>query len=67
MQVEQYVPLPARRYAYGAGPVSPQLCSFVGIRMKIAEAAFHRPSSASRTVLRDAFAVPSGGFQWLKL
>jgi len=39
--------------------ITSELRSFIGIRMEIAEAAFHSPSRASRTVLRDAFAAMS--------
>jgi len=39
----------------------------VGVRMEIAEAAFHRPSSASRTVSGDALPSLSGSSRWLKL
>jgi len=48
-------------------PVSPQLCSFIGIRMEIAEAALHSPSRASPAVSGDALTPFLGGFQWLKL
>jgi len=44
---------------------TPQLHSFIGVRMEIAEAALHRPSRASRTVFGDTLASLLGGFQWL--
>ena len=47
--------------------VSPQLRSFIGIRMEIAEAAFRSPSHASRTVFLGALAPLSCGYRWLKL
>jgi len=40
--------------------------SFLGAVVSVA-ATLHRPSGASRTVLRYALASLSGGFRWLKL
>ena len=43
---------------------TPQLYSLIGVRMEIAEAAFHSPS---RTVSSDALASLSPGFRQLKV
>jgi len=48
-------------------PVAPQLRGFIGVRVKIAQTAFHRPRRASRAVFGYALAPLFSGFQWLKL
>jgi len=46
---------------------APQLDSFIGVRMEIAEAAFRSPSRTSRAVFLCALAPLSWGYRWLKL
>jgi hypothetical protein len=47
-------------------PAAPQPNSSMGVRVKIAEAAFRSPSRASRSVLPCAFCTLSFGYRWLK-
>jgi hypothetical protein len=48
-------------------PIATLLRGFVGVRVEIAEAAFHRPSRARLAASSNALAMPSCALEWLKL